>query len=168
MHRREDISAVIPMAEQGQGQLNAQLNNLRAAVKAQVCRYTIEHTLAFLEEYAAIHFCEEERYMQYFGYPDYLLHKEMHDQFAADLQFLKDDLRNMRALGLRGSYELSVETIQVVADWLAGHVAKEDKRLDEFLLTRSVRGDGPDLSCCAPRDRAEGDAATICSVCKKI
>ena len=138
MNLDNEAPDVIPIVEEGERQFRLQLNKLRAAVKAQVCRYTIENVLTSLTEYAGTHFREEELLMDSLGYPDYLPHKKMHGRFATELQFLKEELRSIKALGLRGSYELSVETIQLVTDWLAGHVMQNDRRLGEFLLARSV------------------------------
>lgn len=133
MQWTEDMSVGVPMIDKRHRELINKVNGLRAAIEKQVCRYTIADMLAFLEEYAEVHFCEEEQCMKYFGYSAYALHKEEHDNFIMELDFLNEELRNIRALGLKGAYELSVETLQVVTDWLLGHVMKYDKELGEFL-----------------------------------
>jgi len=125
------------MIDNGQRELINRLNGLRAAIKKQVCRYTIEDALAFLEKYSEVHFYEEEHYMKHYGYSDYALHMEKHEDFVMELYFLKEELRNIRALGLKGSYELSVETVQVVVDWLHDHVMIYDKELGNFLKQQS-------------------------------
>jgi hemerythrin len=168
MQPTEDFSARLPKIDKGHRDLVKMLNNLRAAIKAQVCRYTIENTLAFLEEYVEVHFCEEEQYMKYYGYPDYGFHMKKHSQFTNELQFLKDELHNIRTLGLKGSYELSVETIQTTADWITIHIMQDDRRLGEFLMEHSDGSDVFILSGCGPEDRVDEGTVTICSVCKKI
>ena len=137
MQWTEDMSTGVLMIDNGQRELINRLNGLRAAIKKQVCRYTIEDTLAFLEKYSGVHFCEEEHYMKNYGYSDYALHMEKHEDFVMELHFLKEVLRSIRALGLKGSYELSVETVQVVVDWLHDHVMIYDKELGNFLKQQS-------------------------------
>ncbi len=137
MQWTEDMSVGVPMIDNRHKELINRLNGLRTAIKNQVCRYTIADMLAFLEEYVEVHFFEEEQYMKYYGYSDYALHKEKHNDFVTELYFLKEELRNIRSLELKGSYELSVETVQVVVDWLVGHVAHDDKKLGNFLKQQS-------------------------------
>ncbi len=168
MQTNEIFSTGLPVIDNGHRELVVILGNLRAAIRAQVCRYTIENTLAFLEEYVEVHFCEEELFMEHHRYPERRLHKEKHRQFAVELGFLKEELRNIRTLGLRGSYELSVETIQMIADWITGHVTQDDKKLGEFLRENSDRGDYIISSGCSPADSVKGGTVTICSLCSKI
>jgi hemerythrin len=168
MRTSEDLSAGMPFIVKGHRELVAMLNNLRAAVKAQVCRYTIENTLAFLGEYVGVCFCEEEWYMKRYGYPDYRRHTGKHGQFVTELDFLNEELLSIRTLGLKGSYELSVETIHLIADWITGHIMKDDKELGAFMRDRSDGNDYLLSSGCSPEDRIVGDIVTICSICKKI
>jgi hemerythrin-like metal-binding protein len=168
MQTTEDLSSGVPIIIKGHRELVTLLRNLRAAIKAQVCRYTIENSLAFLEEYVQVYFCEEERYMKYYGYPHYPSHKEKLNQFAAELAFLREDLRNIRTLALKGSYELSVETIQMVSDWITGHVMKDDKKLSEFVSEHSEGHDYLIASGCDLEHRVDGPVVTICFICKKI
>jgi hemerythrin-like metal-binding protein len=168
MHRPDDISVGVPFIDKWHRELISKLNNLRAAIKTQVCRYTIENAIAFLKEYSEVHFCEEERYMTYFRYADYRLHKVKHGQFADELNFLREELCNIKTLGLKGSYELSVETIQLITDWITGHVMQDDKKLGEFLREHSDENDHIISSGCSPADSVNGGTVTICSICSKI
>jgi len=124
--------------------------------------------LAFLEEYSEVHFCEEEQYMKYYGYPEYALHKEKHENFVTELHFLNEELRNIRALGLKGSYELSVETVQVVVDWLHDHVMTYDRKLGEFLCQHAYLNIDVITSRCRDEERFAGGILTICSICHKL
>ena len=157
----------VPTIDKSHGELINRLNGLRAAIKKQVCRYTIDDMLVFLEEYSEVHFCEEEQYMQYYGYSDYTSHKEKHESFVMELHFLKEELRNIRELGLKGSYELSVETLQLVVDWVAGHVAHDDKKLVIFLKQQSNMNHNAISSICG-EEHIIMDTVTICSICHKL
>ncbi len=158
----------MPIMERGHGELVKRLNNLRGAIRKQVCRYTIEDAIAYLEEYAEVRFCEEERYMRHYVYPGYHAHKEKHEQFAEDIYFLREELQNVRALGLKGSYELSVETVRVISDWIHYHVLLDDRRLGEFL--RQYPDTGPDglFPASGGEERITGGILTICSHCHRI
>ena len=167
MQWTEDMSIGVPMIDNRHRELINRLNGLRAAIKKQVCRYTIEDTLAFLEEYSEVNFCEEEQYMKYYGYPDYALHKERHKDFVTELYFLKEELRNIRSLGLKGSYELSVETVQVVVDWVIGHVANDDQKFGNFLKQQSHMDHDVISSPCGGKEHLIG-GITLCCICHKI
>ncbi|MEW6107779.1 MAG: hemerythrin family protein [Nitrospirota bacterium] len=168
MQLAEDIGIGVPIIDKRHRELINRLDNLRAAIKKQVCRYTIEDMITFLDEYTEINFCEEEKYMRYYGYPEYASHREKHRQFLTELHFLKEELHNIRALGLKGSYELSVETVQVVVDWVTGHVADDDKRLGDFLKQRFNIDHEVISSFCGGKEQVVGGTVAICSICHKI
>lgn len=168
MQRTEDIPPGVPLIDRGHRELVRRLHRLQSAIKKQVCRYTIDDMLTFLDEYAEVHFCEEELYMKYYGYPEYSFHKAKHEDFATELSFLKEELRNIRTLGLTGSYELSVETVQVVADWLHDHVMTYDKEFGTFLRQQSDPDIDGILSSCESKERLTEGIVTICSICHKI
>lgn len=168
MQWTENISVGVPMIDNRHKELINRLNGLRAAIRKQVCRYIIDDMIAFLEEYVDVHFCEEEQYMQYYRYEHYASHKEQHENFATELHFLKEELRNIRTLGLKGSYELSVETVQVVVDWIDGHVASDDQNLGNFLKQQSNLNHDVILSLCRGKENIIDGILMVCSHCRKI
>jgi hemerythrin len=168
MRWTEDMSVGVPMIDNRHKELINRLNGLRTAIKNQVCRYTIADMLAFLDEYVEVHFFEEEQYMKYYGYSDYALHKERHKDFVTELYFLKEELRNIRSLELKGSYELSVETVQIVVDWVVGHVANDDHKLGNFLKQQSNMNHDFISSLCGSEEHIIMGIVTICSICHKI
>ncbi len=168
MQWTEDMSVGVTLIDNRHRELIRRLNGLRGAIKKQVCRYTIDDMLAFLEEHVEVHFCEEEQYMKHYGYYDYALHKEKHENFAMEIGFLKEELQNIRALGLKGSYELSVETVQVVVDWIAGHVVHDDQKLGNFLKQQPNINHEGILSLCGGKESLTEGILAICSICHKI
>ncbi len=164
----EGISVGVAFIDKGHGELVNRLHDLRAAIEKQVCRYTIDHVLASLEEYVKVQFCEEEQYMKYYGYPKYSFHKAKHEGFATELRFLSEELRNIRTLGLTGSYELSVETVKFLVDWLHDHVMIYDKKLGTFLVQQGAPNIGGISSLCESKERLSEGIVTICSICHKI
>ncbi len=168
MQWNEYTTVGVPLIDSRNCKLADCLSNLRAAIRKQVCRYTIEDAIAFLEEYREVHFCEEEYYMKHYGYPGYDAHKERHRQFALEINYLKEELYNIKTLGLRGSYELSVETVQVISDWIHDHIMTEDGKLGAFLEKHACSGIDDISSLCGSIDYLPDGIVTICSICHKL
>ncbi len=84
--------------------------------------------LAFLREYAAVHFEAEERLMRDRRYPGYRLHRAHHEQFAAGLRALEAELA---ATGPTAGLAERVD--REVADWLRDHVYLVDTALGRFV-----------------------------------
>jgi len=84
--------------------------------------------LAFLRDYAAVHFEAEERLMLEHRYPGYHLHKAEHDRFARGLRAMEAELA---ASGPTGDLARRVE--RSVAEWLRDHVYLTDTALGRFV-----------------------------------
>lgn len=133
MQWTKDLSVGIEKIDEQHRELFEKINDLVAAVKQSVCKYKIGDVIKFLEDYVVFHFGEEEKYMQQFGYPGYQAHKTQHEKFIENFNELKKELPKLEGGKNPGSYDLSVETNQVVVDWILDHIAKVDKQLGEFL-----------------------------------
>lgn len=133
MQWTKDLSVGVEKIDEQHRELFEKINNLVAAVKQSVCKYKIGDVIMFLEDYVVFHFGEEEKYMRQFGYPGYQAHKKQHDKFIENFNELKKELPKLEGGKNPGSYDLSVETNQVVVDWILDHIAKVDRQLGEFL-----------------------------------
>ncbi len=129
----EDLSTGIEKIDEQHKELFEKINDLVAAVRQSVCKYKISDVIKFLEDYVVFHFSEEESYMRQFNYPGYPAHKAQHEKFIANFKELKKELPKLEGGKKPGSYDLSVETNQVVVDWILDHIAKVDKQLGKFL-----------------------------------
>lgn len=136
MEWNESLSTGIEIIDNQHKELFNRINELVAAIKQHICKYKISDVINFLEEYIHLHFGEEERYMQMYDYPEYKHHKAQHEKFISNFQELKKELIKLEGGKNPGSYELSVETNQIVVDWILDHVAKVDRRLGIFLQDR--------------------------------
>ena len=136
MEWTEDLSVGVQTIDNQHKELFARINDLVAAVKQHTCKYKIGDVIKFLEEYIVFHFGEEEKYMREHDYPGYLQHKAQHEIFIKNFEELKKELPKLEGGAKPGSYDLSVETNQVVVDWILDHIAKIDKKLGEFLKDR--------------------------------
>jgi hemerythrin len=114
-------------------ELFKRISDLVAAIKQHKCKYKISDVIKFLDDYITFHFREEEIIMQKHKYPGYPEHKAEHKIFLDNFKKLKLELPKLEGGKKPGSYDLSVETNQVVVDWILSHIANVDKKLGEFL-----------------------------------
>ena len=114
-------------------ELSAIADDLVLAINEKVCRYVIGHIIALLEVHCFVRFREEERRMFLSDYPGYPEHKAEHDGFRVDVFGLRRKFLNLDSRVKCASYELSVETNQVIVDWRHDHVSKADREFEIFL-----------------------------------
>ena len=134
MEWTNDLSVGLEEIDSQHRELFRRINNLVDAIRHGQCKYVIDGTIGFLEDYARTHFSEEETWMFQHHYSDYEMHRAQHRIFLNALSDLKKQAAAPRVQG--ASYELSVATNQVVVDWILAHIVRIDKRLGEFLKTR--------------------------------
>ncbi len=90
-------------------------------------------TLAFLENYAQVHFQTEENYMKRSKYPEYRKHVKEHHEFIKDLNGIKERIINHTKptyLGLQSDMGYKMYT------WITNHIGKTDKNMGTYLLER--------------------------------
>lgn len=87
----------------------------------------LEAAFVKLGAYITEHFALEEAYMVETGYPDHAMHKAAHADFAAHIEALRSENKQMAAL--RAGFLLS--------EWLQDHLLKEDRHL--FAHVKRVR-----------------------------
>ena len=92
----------------------------------------IENTLNFLLEYTVKHFADEETLQWSSEFPEYEEHKKLHDAFKEKAVEMAEKLK---AEG--PSRVLIMRIISVVGGWLVNHVAKEDKKIGDYLNEKS-------------------------------
>jgi len=133
----EDLSTGVELIDNQHKELFSRINDLVAAIKQHTCKYKISDVVRFLDEYIIFHFGEEERFMQKHKYPQYPRHKAQHTKFIANFNELKKELQKLEGGKKPGAYDLSVETNQVVVDWILDHIVKVDKEFGAFLKTHN-------------------------------
>jgi hemerythrin len=112
-------------------ELFKRINNLVLAIKQQRCKSEIDSTLKFLDDYARVHFAEEEKHMRETNYAGLEEQREDHKKYLEALADLKAQASLPRIQG--SSYDLSATTNQVVVDWIVAHIMKVDRKFGEFL-----------------------------------
>jgi hemerythrin len=112
-------------------ELFKRIDNLVLAIKQQRCRSEIDSTLKFLDDYARIHFAEEEKHMRETNYAGLDEQREGHKQYLVALAELKAEASLPRIQG--STYDLSATTNQVVVDWIVNHIMTLDMKFGEYL-----------------------------------
>ncbi len=115
-------------------ELFKRINNLVLAIREHRCQAEIDATIKFLDDYARVHFAEEEKYMRETNYAGLTEQREHHKRYLAALAELKEQASQPRFQG--STYDLSATTNQVVVDWIVDHIMKLDMKFGEFLKTQ--------------------------------
>ena len=131
MEWNEKLATGIKTIDSQHQELFKRINNLVKAIKERRCRSEIDNTLKFLDDYARVHFSEEERHMRDTNYAGYAEQLEDHKRYLAALAELKEEASRPRIQG--SSYDLSATTNQVVVDWIVAHIMKLDMKFGEHL-----------------------------------
>jgi len=136
MEWNEKLATGISTIDSQHKELFKRINNLVTAIKQRRCKSEIDGTLKFLDDYARVHFAEEEKHMLASGYPGYAEQREDHKKYLAALAQLKEEASLPRIQG--STYDLSATTNQVVVDWIVDHILKLDMRFGEFLKSKGA------------------------------
>ncbi len=118
-------------------ELFKRINNLVNAIKQHRCKDEIDNTIKFLEDYARVHFSEEEKHMRETGYAGYEGQRQEHAKYLVALAELKAQASQPRIQG--ASYDLSATTNQVVVDWIVDHILKTDMKFGEYLKNKGLK-----------------------------
>lgn len=97
-------------------------DELRRAMDEHGSTVKLFGALTAIEEYAAIHFREEERMMAANGYPLLEEHIALHDSFKAKVGSLRRKLRSNPLL-------MGYDVLHFLSDWLQHHICRVDKEI---------------------------------------
>jgi len=134
MEWTEKLSVGISTIDSQHKELFKRINNLVLAIKQHRCKSEIDSTLKFLDDYARIHFAEEEKHMQDTAYTGFEEQHQDHARYLVALGELKEQASRPRVQG--SSYDLSATTNQVVVDWIVDHIMKLDMKFGEYLKSK--------------------------------
>ena len=138
MEWNEKLATGIKTIDSQHQELFKRINKLVQAIKEHRCKDEIDGVLKFLDDYARIHFAEEERHMLKTDYAGYEEQRQEHAKYLDALRELKEQAAQPRIHG--ASYDLSATTNQVVVDWIVDHIIKVDMRFGEFLKANAECG----------------------------
>jgi hemerythrin len=136
MEWSQKLSVGIKTIDSQHQELFKRINNLVIAIKEHRCKAEIDSVIKFLDDYARVHFSEEEKHMRDSGYKGYEEQQADHKRYLAALAELKEQASLPRVQG--SSYDLSATTNQVVVDWIVDHIMKLDMKFGEFLKSKGM------------------------------
>jgi hemerythrin-like metal-binding protein len=114
-------------------QLFDTLVNLVEASEQGLGKDQIYKTLDFLSEYTIMHFKTEEELQIEYGYPDYPLHKQSHDEFKTTVS------NQIHTLQKKGPEKELVDiVIHTVGEWLITHIKGNDIAMAAYLKSQGA------------------------------
>ena len=134
MEWSEKLAVGVATIDSQHKELFKRINHLVLAIKEHRCKSEIDGTLKFLDDYARVHFAEEEKHMKEAHYAGYEDQREEHKKYLTALAELKAEAALPRVSG--SSYDLSATTNQVVVDWIVDHILKLDMEFGNYLKNR--------------------------------
>jgi hemerythrin len=132
----EKLATGISTIDSQHKELFRRINNLVIAIKERRCKTEIDGTIKFLDDYARVHFSEEEKHMAETHYAGLEAQHEDHKKYLAALAELKKQASLPRIRG--SSYNLSATTNQVVVDWIVAHIMRLDMKFGEYLKGKGL------------------------------
>ena len=116
-------------------QLIATLNNIIEASKTEKGKEEIFKTLEFLTGYTVMHFATEEKLQVEYEYPDYLQHKQFHDEFKNTVGVL-----TKRLIDNGPTDEVIGEVTSTIGNWLLNHIRGDDFRMAAYIRSKGDSG----------------------------
>jgi hemerythrin len=95
------------------------------AIIANKGKAMLDELLDSLVRYTSGHFMVEERLMAAIDYPERAQHAEQH-------QHLRNQLRAFQERFDSGETVMTIQVLQFLSRWLAGHTTSTDRRLGEY------------------------------------
>ena len=102
------------------------LNRMSIAIIEQSTEEVIEGLLTDLQQYTCFHFSSEEEQFRCYAYPDALQHAAAH-------QTLIEKIDDINTRYQRGEIDLSTELMDLLTDWVFGHIKGSDMRFKAYL-----------------------------------
>ncbi len=137
MEWHESLATGIATIDSQHKELFKRINSLVLAIKEHRCRSEIDGTIKFLDDYARVHFADEERHMVASAYDGIAEQQADHKKYLRSLAEIKEQASLPRVQG--GSYDLSTEINHVVVDWIIAHIMRLDMKFALYL--KSADGD---------------------------
>ncbi len=121
---------VVTMEREHAGQLSM-FNDLKAAIRAGAPDTLVYALLDELVEHTNLHFLSEQLAMKLHAYEASESHLIEHERLLAEVQNLKQNLATATETDKQS-------LIEALRSWLIMHIQTADKKLAEYLLTRSA------------------------------
>ncbi len=114
-------------------ELFAKINDFMEACSRGKGRDEVLQTVEFLQNYTKTHFSNEEMLQRLNNYPDYLKHKQFHDQYMRNMVDIVNEVQSSGAtIAVLGKINMQIGSA------LINHIKIEDVKLAKFLKDKNV------------------------------
>jgi hemerythrin len=120
--------------DQQHQELFAMFNHLHNAMMSGTAKTEVKAIIKELIHYTHTHFKLEENIMQIYKYPNFLHHKQKHDQLLKQADELADKFEKNE-----NSTLVVVELSTFLSNWLIHHIRGEDQPMITFLKQKLVK-----------------------------
>ncbi|MDA8415047.1 MAG: bacteriohemerythrin [Desulfobacteraceae bacterium] len=124
------MSVHVPQFDEQHKQLVSMIHRLNDAMKSGQGKQVVGDILTGLVQYADSHFTQEERFMQQHKYPDYAVHKQIHDDLRKKVSEVIVEYENGRAV--------PAAIMTFLSDWLISHIMQADRKYGEYMVSKGV------------------------------
>jgi hemerythrin len=108
------------------------INDLFEACSEGKGRKKIAETMDFLQNYIDTHFGDEEKLQIRYGYPEYLSHKKLHEEFVQSVNEYKNMLETQGP-----TIVLVAKLNSFISNWLTFHISREDKKIGDYIMSKN-------------------------------
>jgi hemerythrin len=109
------------------------INDLNIALSQDDSKFMINDSIDKLSAYVITHFKTEEDLMKATSYPDYIFHKQEHDN-------LKEQTEKLIKLFTLGKVDLTATISKFLSDWLKHHIQGIDMKMIDWLKENETAG----------------------------
>jgi hemerythrin len=101
---------------------------LRSSVAWEQRVEKVNETMNFMKDYVVTHFYDEEEYQKQIGYPEFTVHKKIHNDMV---KYVADVANQYKQKGY--DERLMQQFAGKLIAWLINHVAFEDQKIADFV-----------------------------------
>lgn len=127
----DDLGVGVRQCDEEHKRLVTMINELHEAMLAGKGKDAVGPVLRGLALYVAVHFRNEERLLQTYGYPLLPAHQAEHRKLTAQVAAEQERYE-------KGQVALAVGLMNFLRDWLVQHIQGSDRRYGAFLNERGV------------------------------
>ncbi len=128
----QKLSVGIMQIDTQHKKLVSMVNEMYQAMSEGKGNDVVGKVLNDLIAYTRTHFAAEEKLMQTHGYPDFVVHKALHDQLTKQVGQMQADFK-------AGKVALSTKVAAFLKDWLVKHIMGTDQKYAPYLHGKGVK-----------------------------
>jgi hemerythrin len=125
----------IELIDEQHKQLVALTNELYSACRAgeDVLQTVFKESMSYMVKYVHFHFDSELKLLNAIKFPDYLVHKKMHDSLVYDILAATKDYNE-------GKKTVPYQFVRTLKDWIFNHIAISDKLFGNYTMELIRKG----------------------------